>query len=78
MENIDDDTDRFGVDFVKINDKKLSKQYNIKHFPTLSYFRLKEPIIYEGQLTITHLIHIIIHKMSKKSIKKKCLISSRR
>lgn len=50
LENIDDDTDRFGVDFVKINDKKLSKQYNIKHFPTLSYFRLKEPIIYDGDL----------------------------
>lgn len=37
-----------GVQFVKINDKKLSKQYNIKGYPALTYFRHKEPITYEG------------------------------
>ena len=37
-----------GVHFVKINDKKLSKQYNIKNYPALTYFRNKEPIFYEG------------------------------
>ncbi|XP_017885799.1 uncharacterized protein LOC108628406 isoform X4 [Ceratina calcarata] len=50
LEKIDDDTDHFGVDFVKINDKRLAKQYGIKNFPALSYFREKEPIIYEGDL----------------------------
>ncbi|XP_076673088.1 hulk isoform X2 [Andrena cerasifolii] len=50
LEKIDDDTDHFGVDFVKINDKRLAKQYGIKTFPALSYFREKEPIIYEGDL----------------------------
>ena len=39
-----------GVHFVKINDKKLSKQYNIKSYPALTYFRNKEPIAYEGDL----------------------------
>lgn len=48
LEKIDDDTDSFGVDFVKINDKRLAKQYGIKNFPALTYFREKEPIIYEG------------------------------
>lgn len=48
LENIDDDTDTFGVDFVKINDKRLAKHYGIKNFPALTYFREKEPIIYEG------------------------------
>ncbi|KAK0084875.1 hypothetical protein PV325_006196 [Microctonus aethiopoides] len=48
LEKIDDDTDTFGVDFVKINDKRLAKQYGIKNFPALTYFREKEPIIYEG------------------------------
>lgn len=48
LENIDDDTDSFGVDFVKINDKRLAKHYGIKNFPALTYFREKEPIIYEG------------------------------
>uniref|UniRef100_A0ABD2XLF9 Thioredoxin domain-containing protein n=1 Tax=Trichogramma kaykai TaxID=54128 RepID=A0ABD2XLF9_9HYME len=50
LEKIDDDTDNFGVDFVKINDKRLAKQYGIKTFPALTYFREKEPIIYEGDL----------------------------
>lgn len=48
LEKIDDDTDTFGVDFVKINDKRLAKQYGITKFPALTYFREKEPIIYEG------------------------------
>lgn len=51
LEKIDDDTDTFGVDFVKINDKRLAKQYGIKNFPALTYFREKEPIIYEGEST---------------------------
>lgn len=50
LENIDDDTDSFGVDFVKINDKRLAKQYGINKFPALTYFREKQPIIYEGDL----------------------------
>ncbi|CAH1128575.1 unnamed protein product [Ceutorhynchus assimilis] len=50
LEQIDDDTDSFGVDFVKINDKRLAKQYGITKFPALTYFRDKEPIIYEGDL----------------------------
>ncbi|XP_071438980.1 uncharacterized protein hlk isoform X3 [Hetaerina americana] len=50
LEKIDDDTDVFGVDFVKINDKRLAKQYGIKNFPALTYFREKEPIIYDGDL----------------------------
>lgn len=51
LEKIDDDTDTFGVDFVKINDKRLAKQYGITKFPALTYFREKEPIIYEGLFT---------------------------
>lgn len=49
LEEIDDDTDSFGVDFVKINDKRLAKQYGITKFPALTYFREKQPIIYEGR-----------------------------
>ncbi|KAK9884507.1 hypothetical protein WA026_007346 [Henosepilachna vigintioctopunctata] len=50
LEKIDDDTDSFGVDFVKINDKRLAKQYGITKFPALTYFREKKPIIYDGDL----------------------------
>ncbi len=42
LEKIDDDTDSFGVDFVKINDKRLAKQYGIKTFPALTYFRYSQ------------------------------------
>lgn len=51
LEKIDDDTDTFGVDFVKINDKRLAKQYGIRNFPALTYFREREPIIYEGKVS---------------------------
>lgn len=50
LENIDDDTDRFGVHFVKIADKKYAKSYGVKTFPALSFFRNKEPMHYEGDL----------------------------
>ncbi|XP_059615096.1 uncharacterized protein LOC132260781 isoform X3 [Phlebotomus argentipes] len=50
LEQIDDDTDSFGVDFVKINDKRLAKQYGIKNFPALTYFRDKLPIIFDGDI----------------------------
>lgn len=52
LEQIDDDTDSFGVDFVKINDKRLAKHYGITKFPALTYFREKKPIIYEGACVI--------------------------
>ncbi|XP_064114210.1 uncharacterized protein LOC135220720 isoform X2 [Macrobrachium nipponense] len=50
LETIDDDTDRFGVHFVKVADKKLAKSYGVKTFPALSFFRNKEPMHYEGDL----------------------------
>lgn len=59
LEQIDDDTDSFGVDFVKINDKRLAKQYGIKNFPALTYFREKHPIIYEGLYSFFYWAHQI-------------------
>jgi hypothetical protein len=60
LEKIDDDTDTFGVDFVKINDKRLAKHYGIKNFPALTYFREKEPIIYEG-MCLSHKLAVITY-----------------
>lgn len=65
LEKIDDDTDTFGVDFVKINDKRLAKQYGIKNFPALTYFREKEPIIYEGEYFFFFWILLIIDENLK-------------
>ncbi|XP_018017937.1 uncharacterized protein LOC108674456 isoform X2 [Hyalella azteca] len=50
LEDIDDDTARFGVHLVKIADKKLARSHGVKNFPALTYFRNSEPIHYEGDL----------------------------
>ncbi|XP_021959977.1 uncharacterized protein LOC110855885 isoform X3 [Folsomia candida] len=50
LEKIDDDTDKFGVEFVKIIDKRTAKNYGVDSFPTLTYFRNKEPVPFTGDL----------------------------
>jgi len=50
LELIDDQTDQYGVHFVKINDKRLAKTYGITEYPTLTYFRSKELIQFNGDL----------------------------
>lgn len=50
LENIDDDTANFGVQLVKINDKRAAKLQGIETFPTLIYYRNKEPTNFEGDL----------------------------
>lgn len=50
MELIDDQTDQYGVHFVKINDKRVAKTYGIVEYPTLTYFRNKEQITFNGDL----------------------------
>jgi hypothetical protein len=48
LEKIDDDADRYGVSFVKTSERGAAKKHAITTFPTLVYFRNKEPTIYEG------------------------------
>ncbi|XP_067132038.1 uncharacterized protein [Centruroides vittatus] len=50
LENIDDEADLFGIDFVKIKDQEAANQWHVTHFPTLAYFRKKTPVFYEGSL----------------------------
>lgn len=51
METIDDDAEKFSVDFVKVIDKRLAKQYHIQTFPTLTMFRDGEMTPFNGDLT---------------------------
>ena len=39
LETIDDDAERYSVELVKINDKRLAKSYGIHNFPSLTFFR---------------------------------------
>ena len=48
LETIDDDAERYNVEFVKINDKRLAKSFGISHFPTLTFFRDGQIQIFEG------------------------------
>ncbi len=50
LENIDDDADAFGIDFVKNREALAAKQYNVYTTPALVYFRKKTPILFDGDL----------------------------
>lgn len=56
LENIDDDSEKLGIDFVKIEDDKLLKTYGGKKAPALVYFRKRAPTLYTGRafLTVTN------------------------
>eukprot|EP00094_Tigriopus_californicus_P009562 TCALIF_09219-PA protein Name:"Protein of unknown function" AED:0.40 eAED:0.40 QI:0/-1/0/1/-1/1/1/0/681 len=51
LEGIDDDAEKFSVDFVKVNDKRLAKSYGVRRFPALTFFRNGEITIFEGDVT---------------------------
>ena len=50
MELIDDDAKKNNIEFVKINDKRFGKGLGVKKFPSLSFFRGREIMIYDGDL----------------------------
>ena len=50
LEEIDDEADTFGIDFVKNNDAHAARQYNIYNTPALVYFRRMSPIVFDGDL----------------------------
>ena len=51
LENIDDDTDKHGIQFVKSNDVKLAHEIGIFAFPALVYYETGVPIMYDGRFS---------------------------
>lgn len=51
LEKIDGEADAFGIDMVKISDQEVAAQYNIANTPALVYFRKRNPLVYDGDLT---------------------------
>lgn len=52
LETIDDDADKYGVPFVKIDDSTVAKDYGLAdELPVLVYFENRLPTVYEGDLT---------------------------
>lgn len=50
IEHIDDEADGAGINFVKIDDKKMAKDFGVFALPAILFFKLgsKEPVIYAG------------------------------
>ena len=48
LENIDDDTDRHGIHFVKTQDLNIATNFGVTEFPAVIYFENQVPSIYEG------------------------------
>lgn len=50
LENIDTETDKNGIAFVKTSSSRIAMEYGTKHFPSLIYFEKGSPSVYEGDL----------------------------
>jgi len=55
LENIDDDTDKHGIQFVKSKDSKLASEIGIFSFPALVYYETGVPIMYDGKCSFAFL-----------------------
>lgn len=54
IEHIDDEADHAGINFVKIFDNKMAKEFGVFALPAILFFKSgsKEPVIFAGKLTI--------------------------
>lgn len=50
LENIDDECDKLGIAFVKIDNDEEAKEYGLEKVPALLYFEKGIPLLYEGNL----------------------------
>lgn len=50
LEKIDDECDKHGVQFVKIDDDRAAKEYGIDDLPAIVYFEKQVPTVYGGDL----------------------------
>lgn len=48
LEKIDDDCDKHGIQFVKIDDEKAAKDFGIDSLPSIVYFEKEIPNVYDG------------------------------
>lgn len=49
LEKIDDDCDKHGIQFVKIDDEDVAKEYGIDNIPSIVYFEKQIPNLYDGK-----------------------------
>lgn len=50
LEKIDDDCDKHGIQFVKIDDESVAKEFGIDSLPAIVYFEKEVPNVYDGDI----------------------------
>ena len=53
LEEVDDITDKYNIEFVKVNNKKYARGLGIRHFPAISFFKAGAMMIYPGDVMET-------------------------
>lgn len=69
LEKIDDDCDKHGIQFVKIDDDRTSRGYGIESVPAIVYFEKQVPNIYTGDLLNEEaILHWLVSQLEKDEI----------
>lgn len=69
LEKIDDDCDKHGIQFVKIDDDRAAKEYGIESIPAIVYFEKQVPNIYSGDLLNEEdILHWLVSQLEKDEI----------
>ena len=56
LEAVDDITDKYNIEFVKINNKKYARSLGIRHFPAVSFFKAGAMMVYPGDVMETEAV----------------------
>lgn len=69
LEKIDDDCDKHGIQFVKIDDERAAHSYGIETVPAIVYFEKEEPNVYSGDLmNEEEILHWLLSQIEKDEI----------
>lgn len=69
LEKIDDDCDRHGIQFVKIEDPQAASSFGLNSVPAVVYFEKQIPNIYDGDIeNEDELLHWLIDQLQKDEI----------
>lgn len=69
LEKIDDDCDKHGIQFVKIDDDRASRDYGIDTVPAIVYFEKQVPNVYSGDLLNEEdILHWLVSQLERDEI----------
>lgn len=69
LEKIDDDCDKHGIQFVKIDDPSASREYGIDYVPAIVYFENQVPNVFDGDLqNEEQILHWLVEQLEKDEI----------